>query len=325
MCGVRFSAFPWERVIGELRGVPAIISKWKEQIWVYVFWYHQQRCTQFLLSCYIHLKRHFFTLTTRYTSWLTPWPSPWLTPRLSSCLTTIVMSAPINSSTTFYHFNINCWKITLLLGETKKRWCWSLQSKSHNVASCVCSLFLLTNIIARVLQNNNSAKNHWVFSDANWEKSSRLKYEVEYVIRFFGTKLYYFHDRIIFFHDRNIFYSWPDYITADIRSNPEACLHHSQPRQRHYTGCGLFRLLVLPTIGLLGFHNHRHQHHHRHHQHQQLTPCLSSCHSLGVGGQVLARPTPAAGLAINIWKVFMMMTMMTLGEGGVASVLGKPT
>ena len=33
-----------------------------------------------------------------------------------------------------------------------------------------------------------------------------------------------------------------------------------------------------------------------------LTPYLSSCHSLGVVGQVLARPAPLAGLAINIWK-----------------------
>ena len=43
--------------------------------------------------------------------------------------------------------------------------------------------------------------------------------------------------------------------------------------------------------------NHNHDH-----DDDDLTPYLSSCHSLGVVGQVLAQPAPLAGLAINIWK-----------------------
>ena len=47
----------------------------------------------------------------------------------------------------------------------------------------------------------------------------------------------------------------------------------------------------------------------------ELTPYLSSCHSLGVGGQLLAWPTPRAGLAINIWNRSSWWTWM--GEGCV--------
>ena len=46
----------------------------------------------------------------------------------------------------------------------------------------------------------------------------------------------------------------------------------------------------------------------------ELTPYLSSCHSLGVGGQLLAWPTPRAGLAINIWNKSSWWTWM---GGGV--------
>ena len=79
----------------------------------------------------------------------------------------------------------------------------------------------------------------------------------------------------------------------------QACKPHSHPdndiTQPSMSSQMVFLDALLGFIIFIIIINHNHDH-----DDDDLTPYLSSCHSLGVVGQVLARPAPLAGLAINI-------------------------